>query len=332
MTSSRFDVLAALVLSGEASKEETVEFEAMLNASKSKQIIFEKLKRAWDTDLLYSQGSYQKQSEDLWLKYQLERWSTRKKKWHQSFKAAASIAILIASGLLFHFIYQQVDTEQQTISEAKEIVKETKPGEKLKTMLPDGTMVYLNAGSRLTYPDNFGDSSRIVELKGEGYFEVAEDKARPFTVRTHSMDVTALGTEFCVNVSNNSHQDLVALVSGKLLITNVHNEQIKIDSGYTVKLSRENYGFSTSNIDYLTEVAWKDGALHFDNTSFNKIVQTLELNYGVEFRMDQQLNKINDTYTGTFKNESLDNVLKVLSFSMNFNYEINGKIVLINPK
>ena len=330
MNSSRFDVLAALVLAGEASEEEKVEFEAMLGASKGKQIIFEKLKRAWQTDLMYVQGDYQEQSADLWRKYQLERWSMKKRKWYKSFKVAASLAILIAAG--FTFILSQLPIDQQTISETKEIVKETKPGEKLKTMLPDGTIVYLNAGSRLTYPDNFGDSSRIVVLKGEGYFEVAEDKSRPFTVRTHSMDVTALGTEFCVNVSQDNAKDLVALVSGKLLITNVKNEQIKIDSGYTVRLSREDHSFSRSNINYLTEVAWKDGALHFESDSFNEIVQTLALNYGVEFMMDPRLNKINDTYTGTFKNESLDNVLKVLSFSMNFNYEINGKEVVIKTK
>lgn len=330
MSSSRFDILAALVLSGEASEEEKVEFEVMLSGSKHKQVIFEKLKRAWQTDLIYVQGDYQKQSADLWRKYQLERWSMKKRKWYKSFKVAASVAILIAVG--FTFILSQLQIDQQTISETKEIVKETKAGEKLKTMLPDGTIVYLNAGSRLTYPDNFGDSSRIVVLKGEGYFEVAEDKSRPFTVRTHSMDVTALGTEFCVNVSQDNAKDLVALVSGKLLITNVKNEQIKIDSGYTIRLSREDHSFSKSNIDYLTEVAWKDGALHFENDPFIEIVKALELNYGVEFMMDPRLNKINDTYTGTFKNESLDNVLKVLSFSMNFNYEINGKKVLIKSK
>src|SRR5690606_7735748 len=330
MNSSRFDVLAALVLSGEASEEEKVELEAMLSASKDKQMIFEKLKRAWQTDLMYVQGDYQKQSADLWRKYQLERWSMKKRKWYKSFKVAASLAILIAAG--FTFILSQLPIDQQTISETKEIVKETKPGEKLKTMLPDGTIVYLNAGSRLTYPDNFGDSSRIVVLKGEGYFEVAEDKSRPFTVRTHSMDVTALGTEFCVNVSQDNAKDLVALVSGKLLITNVKNEQIKIDSGYTVRLSREDHSFTKSDINYLTEVAWKDGTLHFENDSFNEIVKTLALNYGVEFIQDSRLKRINDTYTGTFKNESLDNVLKVLSFSMNFNYEINGKEVVIKTK
>lgn len=330
MSSSRFDVLAALVLSGEASGEEKVEFEAMLSASKERQMIFEKLKRAWQTDLIYVQGDYQKQSADLWRKYQHERWSMNKKKWYKSFRVAASVAILIAAG--FVFMLSQLQTDQQTISETKEIVKETKAGEKLKTMLPDGTIVFLNAGSRLTYPDSFSDSSRIVVLEGEGYFEVAEDKSRPFTVRTQNMDVTALGTEFCVNVSQDNAKDLVALVSGKLLITNIKNEQIKIDSGYTVRLSREDHSFSKSNIDYLTEVAWKDGALHFDNDSFIEIVKALELNYGVEFMMDPRLNKINDTYTGTFKNESLDNVLKVLSFSMNFNYEINGKKVLIKSK
>lgn len=331
MNNSRFDVLAALILSKEATKDEEIEFEAMLSASKEKQIIFEKIKRVWNTDLMHEGNTYPKQHADLWRKYQLERRSMRKKMQHNPlFKVAAAVALLIIAGLLIHqFNFEQ---QVQTPSIAQEIVKETKPGEKLKTMLPDGTIVYLNAGSRLTYFDHFDDSSRVVRLIGEGYFEVAEDKTRPFTVKTHSMDITALGTAFSVNVSENNRLDLVALVSGKLLITNINNQQIKIDSGYTVKLSSEDYSFSKFDIDYLTEVAWKDGALHFDNNSFNEIIQTLELNYGVEFIMDQRLNKIHDIYTGTFKNESLDNVLKVLSFSMNFNYEINGKKVLIKTK
>src|SRR5690606_39873529 len=79
----------------------------------------------------------------LWRKYQLERWSMKKRKWYKSFKVAASLAILIAAG--FTFILSQLPIDQQTISETKEIVKETKPGEKLKTMLPDGTIVYLRS-------------------------------------------------------------------------------------------------------------------------------------------------------------------------------------------
>lgn len=329
MSNSRFDVLAALILSGEATEKEAIEFEAMLNASKEKQIIFEKIKRVWNTDLMEDGNAYQEQNADLWRKYQLERQTMRKKmQYNPFFMVAAAVTLLIIAGVMFHHL----SSEQPTPTIAREIVKETNPGEKLKTMLPDGTIVYLNAGSRLTYPEHFGDSSRVVRLKGEGYFEVAEDKARPFTVKTQNMDITALGTAFCVNVAANNHPDHVALISGKLLIKNIKNQEIKIDSGYTVKLAPENYSFVKSKIDYLTEVAWKDGALHFENSSFNEIVQALELNYGVEFVMDQPLNKINDTYTGTFKNESLDNVLKILSFSMNFNHEINGKKVLIKTK
>lgn len=332
MNSSRFDMLTALVLSGEANEEEMVEFEAMLSTSIEKQIVFEKVARIWNVDLLNKGDSYHKQRADLWRKYQLERLATRKNMQHNPiFRVAVAIVLLIAAGFIFNRFHKS-DLEQETVAAAKEIIKETKPGEKLKTMLPDGTIVYLNAGSRLIYPSFFDDSSRVVRLTGEGYFEIAEDKSKPFTVKTASMDITALGTAFCVNVSQNNISDLVALVSGKLLITNGNEEQIKIDSGYTVKLSREDYKFSKTEINYLTEVAWKDGSLHFDNSNFNEIVQTLELNYGVKFIMDQQLGKISDTYTGTFRNESLDNVLKVLSFSMNFNYIINGKNVLIKSK
>lgn len=329
MNSSRFDVLAALILSGEATEKEQIEFEAILDSSKEKQIAFQKIKRVWNTDLMNEEDVYQKQNKDLWQKYQLERRSAGKRVPYTPFiMVAAAVALLIISV----FIFTQLNSQQSKPAVVKEIVKETNPGEKLKTMLPDGTMVYLNSGSRLSYPERFADSTRVVGLMGEGYFEVAEDKARPFTVKTLSMDITALGTAFSVNVATNNILDHVALVSGKLLITNVKNQKIKIDSGYTVTLAREDYSFLKSEIDHLKEVAWKDGVLHFGNNSFFEIVKTLELNYGVKFILDQRSNKINNTYTGTFKNESLDNVLKILSFSMNFKYEINGKKVLIKAK
>ena len=332
MNSSRFDILTALVLSGEASEEDMIEHAALLRASREKRVVFEKIARMWNVGLMANENVCYKKKEDLWRRYQLERGSRRKNMQRSPlFKVAVAVVLLVAVGLILNRFHRS-DIKQEAIAGAKEIIKETKSGEKLKTMLPDGTMVYLNAGSQLIYPSFFDDSSRVVKLMGEGYFEIAKDKARPFTVKTASMDITALGTAFCVNVSESNQLDHVALVSGTVLITNTNNEQIKIDSGYTVRLSREDYKFSKFDINYLTEVSWKDGTLHFDNSSFNEIVQTLELNYGVRFIKDKPLDKISDTYTGTFKNESLDNVLKVLSFSMNFNYTINGKSVLINSK
>lgn len=330
MTGSQFDVLAALVLSGEATEKQQKQFDDMLNTSRENQIAFEKLKRAWHTNLVGSEGSCSKQKDHLWQRYQRERVLQKKKTNNLYTKIAAGLLLLMAAGLAVYLVIGENSHLIQDTVVVAEVVKETNRGEKLKTRLPDGTVVYLNAASRLTFIENFTDSSRIVELTGEGYFDVAEDKNRPFTVRTPHMDVTALGTSFGVNAYPENSEDHVALVSGKLLIRNVNNDEIKIDSGQAIVLSRANNQFLKAEIDFLRQVAWKDGVLHFSNHKFEEIVRSLELNYGVRFSVDRNtLSLIQDTYTGTFKNESLDNVLKVLSFSMDFKYDINGKEILI---
>lgn len=324
MGDSKFDVLAALVLSGEATGTQKIEFEEMLKASKDRQIAFEKLKRVWQIDLEPDNEEYHEKRQYLWARYQALRHSYKQKQRVNLLRGiAASVMLLVLAGFALYILLEQ---DSGSTVAVKNIVKETNAGEKLRTQLPDGTSVYLNAGSRLIYPETFSDSSRIIRFKGEGYFDVAEDKNRPFTVRTETMDITALGTAFSVNAYSKNSFDQVALVSGKLLIQNSKNQTVRIDSGQTATLSKVDSRFFTSTIDYLNQVAWKDGLLHFDDNSFEEIREVLALNYGVKFMQDRQ---IRGTYSGSFKDESLDNILKVLSFSMNFTYKINGKKVTI---
>jgi transmembrane sensor len=327
MNNSKFDVLSALILSGEATEKQKAEFEEILKSSKEHQIAYEKLKEVWQTHLWKNNEAYQDQANTLWRRYQAQRQFYKPWNWQNSFFKAAAVILVI--WLAFYLTNQsKPHPEQEEIVAINEIIKETNFGEKLRTRLPDGTMVHLNSGSQLFFPEKFTDSIRLVQLIGEGYFDVFEDKARPFTVKTATMTITALGTSFGVNAYDANFIDQVALVSGKLLIRNNMNEEIRLDSGQALTLTRKDFSFSTSAIDYLSMIAWKDGVLNFNNNSFDEIVKTLELNYGVHFIMNGSIS-IRNAYTGTFRNESLDNVLKVLSFSMNFKYMINGKEVLI---
>jgi len=333
MNDSKFDVLAALVLSGEATDQQKLEFEEMLRASRKNQMAFEKLKQVWDIDFADSKELYHQRKQYLWARYQAERNLQKNNGLRKGrfMKVAATILLLLSASFVFYWFYLQDSGyfREQANTNERIIIKSTNSGEKLRTRLPDGTGVYLNAGSQLTYSEHFSDSDRVVQLTGEGYFDVAEDKERPFTVRVQTMDITALGTSFSVNAYSKNVQDQVALVSGKLLIKSIKNEQIRIKGGQTITLSRDSFQLTKSDLDYLTQIAWKDGLLYFDNNSFNEIIDILELNYGVEFTVDKNLNLASGNYTGSFKNESLENLLNVISFSMNFNYEIYGKKVLI---
>ncbi len=332
MDCSRFDILVGLVLTGRATEPQYAEFEEILKTSKEKQIAFEKLKRVWYANINDRNFNYYPQREDLWHRYQSHRIS--KNSWISQttvFKIAAAILILLTFGYSIIYLNPEINTDPEPLVAAI-VTKETKPGEKLKTWLPDGTVVILNSGSKLTYSENFTDSLRLVHLTGEGYFEIEEDKNRPFTVKIQSMEITALGTEFGVNAYDNNLNDQVALVSGKLLIKNNENTEVRMDSGQAISLSRENHSLSMSDINYIAQIGWKDGLLYFNNSSIEEIIKTLEMNYGVQFLFDKNLNRIREAYTGTFKNESLENVMKVISFSLNFKYNINGKKVTIETK
>ena len=173
--------------------------------------------------------------------------------------------------------------------------------------------MFLNSGSKLRYPVRFLTSSpRDVYLDGEGYFDVVEDVDRPFTVITDDMNTQVYGTEFNVSSYKNEGNTSTVLVEGSVGVYRANNEEgikpLMITPGQ--RAVYDNDQIAVEEVPIRKYVAWKDGLLYFVDDRFELLLKELERHFNVS--IDNQYKSLEGKrFTGTFTNESLDQILKV---------------------
>ncbi|MEQ6119258.1 FecR domain-containing protein [Reichenbachiella sp. MALMAid0571] len=242
-------------------------------------------------------------------------------------KVAASIVLVSALSFLFYENYFK--TESKEVVKNEIITKETPKGVKRQIVLPDGTDVWLNSGSSLSYASGFTDSSRIVRLVGEAFFEVTKDPKRPFQVESGDIVTTAIGTAFNVNAFSKSSTSIVSLTEGKVKVEYISkNEAVYLTPGYAAVLNKKSNQLDARSFDIEEDIAWKDGILVFKNAAEEKVLRDLENWYGVKFTLQNKSPEKWDLTT-RFENESLEHVLKVIGFKAKFNFQIEDKKVTI---
>jgi ferric-dicitrate binding protein FerR (iron transport regulator) len=248
-------------------------------------------------------------------------------------RAAAVVAILITAAW---FTLKYTSSRESVPAVAnQEIIKENDKGRKSTIFLPDGSVVHLNAESSIRYDEASFNTSRVAYLKGEGFFEVAEDSIHPFMVVVNNLKVVALGTSFNINSYQESEGIAVSLVSGKVLVesktdTAAQSSQLFLQPGQAVSYLKENKIFSGITAFNNRQVCgWKDGILYFEVADQQAVIRQLERWFGVEFEFRNQSPTI-WRYTAQFQDESLKNILESMSFSQKFNYVLDGKKVIVD--
>lgn len=219
-------------------------------------------------------------------------------------------------------------------SEEKYNTITTPKGGKFNVVLPDGSLVMLNAASSLTYPIYFKKNERTVHFKGAAYFEIAKvfgknHKRIPFFVHSKDQIVEVLGTHFNINSYDNEEYVKTTLLEGSVKI-------IKTKSGHATKFlipgqqSLTKIGTETKIIkaDVQQTIAWKDGYFMFKNSNIKEIANELERWYDVEIEYSENI--AFDNITGYIsRNVKISNVLKMLELSGFLNYEIKGRKILL---
>jgi transmembrane sensor len=303
-----------------------------------------------ESDLNYHLGTSVSSNEDIkaileriLLKDQMDRvgFDSHTRRIHTSnsdpmrylLKIAASVAIVFMLSYLWVNYSRNVVPADDIQIVAKYVVKENSKGRKSTIFLPDGTVVNLNAASSIRYRENFSDSARVVYLDGEAFFDVASDTLRPFVVLSDNLSITALGTSFNVNSYSESGKVAVSLATGKVVVEEINKlEKIVLEPGQQVQYNKvTNQMVKVDGYSMKAVYGWKDGIIHFRSAGFSEVISRLELWYGVEFVINKQ-SPLPWSYTGEFKNQSLKSVLESLSFSHNFNYQINDTTVMITFK
>jgi len=208
-------------------------------------------------------------------------------------------------------------------------------GKHLKVKLVDGTLIHLNAGTRLQFPPSFTTAkSREVLLDGEAYFDVQKNKDLPFIVSTNTMSIEVLGTRFNVSSYSNDKESFVALEEGSVSIKPSFETDTRLKSTLLKpgeKAFVRNHTFEIQKTNIKKDVAWNQGTLLFENDRFENIIKKLERHYNMT--IENQSDVLNNIrYTGTFTSESLTEVLQTFKELSDFDYEVlNEKIIISLP-
>ncbi|MDR2120035.1 MAG: FecR domain-containing protein [Tannerella sp.] len=204
-------------------------------------------------------------------------------------------------------------------------------GQRAELTLSDGSEIWLNAQSRLTYPAVFDGDTREIQLDGEGFFHVASDAGRPFTVKTKAMDVQALGTEFNVVAYASHPVTEVSLLEGRVALKPAGSDRsLLMKAGESVRYHAGDFSSSViRNYDYFK---WKEGLVCFDEATVGAIVEKLELYFDV--KIDVKKPRLLDyRYTGKFRSkDGVEQVLKVLQLEHKFTYARDNERNVITIK
>ncbi len=201
----------------------------------------------------------------------------------------------------------------------------TPKGGQYQITLPDGTKVWLNADSKLKYPNRFSSSERFVELQGEAYFEVAENKKSPFIVKTDNETVRVLGTHFNVNAYKNEKASHVSLFEGsvKVSVGESFSEIIKPGQQSVVKKGE----ISVQPADLEEVVAWKNGEFIFNHESLKSAMQKVARWYDLDIEVSSELQDIS-IWGSVSRYDNFNKVLEIIKMTdETIRYEIEGRRV-----
>lgn len=325
----RLWILLGKKVSGEIDPVELQELERLLRQSGDTTVSGELMERLWHTPL--EAKSPDNAEEENWkaiheaIGKQEAIVKPIRRPW---LMAAASVVLLALAGAGGYWWALHPAHKSNT-------VLATRPDSRSKITLPDGTTVWLNSDSRVTYPSTYGEKTREINLDGEAFFDVARDPHIPMVVHAKGIDIQVLGTSFNVRAYPQDSQVVASLVTGEIALTDaskpgwrvvlrpnekllVTHEETKVDTLHTEPHSQT-----------IPETSWVSGKLSFYREPFGSLADRMGRWYRVQFRItDKSLEK--QTLTGVFEKESLEQALTALQVTCHFHYVIREDTVLIN--
>ncbi len=323
------DIVIRKVLLDLADDEEHRQLEVWMSKSDLNRQIFDQMKNIWGEKESPKKAINEEEIiDEIWNQSQqveVKLNSTRKKKLGiQITKIAAAIGFIVA----FYFLFNVEFTPKQKVElQFQKIEKKNISGQKSRIHLTDGTVVWLNAESTLSYIKPFDKGQREVSLEGEAYFEVAKDKDRPFIVKMGDTEVRVLGTKFNISSFAEDEKEIIALAEGKIQISHGVMSQI-LTPGWIVEINNSTSHMESYEGNVKDVTAWTKDILLFKNASYQEIFERLERWYGVHIKTegipDDKLK-----FNGSFQDEYLSNVLENLMIEHKMSYELEGENVII---
>lgn len=253
----------------------------------------------------------------------------RKKIYLSAMRYAAVFIIALGFGLLGKMTIDQVMFGK--VVDFKQEVS-VPYGSKSTLTLSDGTVVVLNAGSKLSYSRNYGRRNREVWLEGEGHFSVAKDKMRPFVVKTEDLVVQAFGTVFNVKAYKDDKEIQATLIEGSVGVSPVmkgNSEKIMLKPNQQAVFNKKSSEIVVRKVDVGVYTGWRDDKFYFENESFSSIIKRIERDFSVTIQIVTP-DLIDEKFSGSIdKRKPVDQVLKGMSQYVNFTFsQINDTIII----
>lgn len=253
---------------------------------------------------------------------QAEAHSISLKRWLQY---AAAIILFIGIGVGSHLY------TRQSLELHSEYRVEADKGQRANVTLPDGTKVWLNSHSSLVYAADYGVEERNVSLVGEAFFEVAKDKAHRFVVDAGGLEVEALGTSFNVKAYKEDNAVTTSLFTGRVKVSS-SAESVILSEGEQASLNRQSGLLKVDNPEMIEYAdMWRNNELAFNGQTLSEIALILNRMYNVEIRFESE--KIKDyRFSGVIRNNSLDNVIEIISLTAPIEYRTEGETIYLSGK
>ncbi|SIN69059.1 FecR family protein [Chitinophaga niabensis] len=203
----------------------------------------------------------------------------------------------------------------------------TPKGRLFHLVLPDGSDVWLNAASAVTYPTSFSGKDRVVTLRGEAYFDIKPDAKRPFSVKlADNMEVKVLGTAFNINAYENERVIATTLINGSVRVNAGNNSSI-LKPGYQANIAHTAPGIQVNRADTSQVLAWKNGIFNFEGADIQAVMKQLERWYDIDVQYENGIPAI--VFGGKMdRNLSLSNIMRMLEIS-DVHCRLEGKKLII---
>lgn len=218
----------------------------------------------------------------------------------------------------------------QSVKTVKYNILNTPMGGEYQLVLPDGSKVWLNSGSTLRFPTTFIGSERIVELKGEAYFDITKNSKMPFLVRTNNtMDIKVLGTQFNVMAYDDEKNINTTLIEGSVEVLKGTGKTM-LKPGQEAILNRGSGNIKVASADLEQATAWKNGYFIFYNENIESIMRKVSRWYNVD--VVYQGNLSNKDFVGTIsRNKNVSELLKMLELTGAIHFKIDGRRITVMP-
>ena len=369
--------LIARKLSGEITVAEQQELEALLHANPdgnySMEILQDIFKSNKEPDRQYAENKYRELVlrlqnsglDDNHFDHDEQYFSADPEPEQNSRRSRktlliAGITLLILIPIIAFIVIKQKSNVAAFAEPMAKNEISTKNGSKTSLVLPDGSKVWLNSGSKLTYDKSYGNVLREVTLSGEAYFDVVKKPDMPFIIHTSKMDVKVLGTAFDVKCYPGEKTTETSLIRGSVEIT-LKDRQEKIvlkpneklvinDVTAQAEKNQTNAGNNKSKsvaaeepvmivlknvtresaTNAVIETSWVENRLVFSSESFEEVALKMQHWYGVDIQFSNEKLKTKK-FTGIFENETVGQALAAMKLTTSFNYTINRDHIIISP-